>query len=99
MIQLIKFSNEWLISYIEQIPEATLGDPDCVLKYPYQIEGKCLGSWPQYSEEREVIVRSSDITVITDPKQFYLDLYNELVREEKNFISPQPSNPIDIEEE
>ena len=69
MIKLLKFDGDWIISEIEEIPESQIGDPDCVLKYPYQIEGNCLGTWPAYTEEREIIVRSSDITVITEPKK------------------------------
>jgi hypothetical protein len=93
MIKLLKFDGDWIISEIEEIPESQIGDPDCVLKYPYQIEGNCLGTWPAYTEEREIIVRSSDITVITEPKKFHLSQYTSLVYDE------QDENEIQLIEE
>lgn len=83
MIKLLKFAGDWLISEVEEIPETEIGDPDCVLKYPYQIDGKCLGPWPEYSDEREIIVRSTDITVITEPKRFHLANYIASVDRER----------------
>lgn len=89
MIKLIKFSGEWIISEIEELPEVQFGDPDCVLKYPYQVEGNCLGPWPAYSDEREIIIRSSDITVITEPKKFHLSQYAASVDQERSQIVNQ----------
>ncbi len=89
MIKLIKFSGEWIISEIEELPEVQFGDPDCVLKYPYQVEGNCLGPWPAYSDEREIIIRSSDITVITEPKKFHLSQYAASVDQERSQIANQ----------
>ena len=57
MIKLIKFDGDWIISELEEIPDCEIGDPDCVLKYPYQIEGNCLVPWPAYSSERQIIIR------------------------------------------
>ena len=72
MIKLIKFDGDWIVTNVVEIPDVEFGDPDCVLKYPYQVEGECLGPWPVHSDEREIIVRSSDITVITEPNTFLL---------------------------
>jgi hypothetical protein len=89
MIKLMKFDGEWIISEIEEIPDAQFGDPDCVLKYPYQIEGNCLGTWPVYTEEREIIVRSSDVTVISEPKKFHLAQYAALVHDERGELEDE----------
>ena len=83
MIKLLKFDGNWIITEIEELPEVELGDPNCVLKYAYQIDGSCLGSWPPYSDDREVLVRSSDILLIAEPKTFHLGEYYKLVDEEK----------------
>lgn len=83
MIKVIKFDGEWIVSEIEQLEDVPFGDPDCVLKYPYQVEGECLAPWPRYSDEREIIVRSSEIRVIVDPKTFLLGSYINVVSEEK----------------
>lgn len=82
-IKLIKFDGEWIVSEVEQIEDIDIGDPDCVLRYPYQVEGECLAPWPMYSDEREVVIRSSEIRVILDPKAFLLSSYITIVAEEK----------------
>ena len=82
MIKLIKFYNEWIVSDIEEIEDTTFGDPDCMLKYPYQVEGKCLAPWPPYSDEREIIVRSSEISVVAEPNTFILSSYKDVIEKE-----------------
>lgn len=83
MIKLIKFDGDWIVSNIEEIPEVEFGDPDCVLKYPYQIDGKCLGPWPLHSDEREIVVRSSNISVVAEPSTFILSSYQKVIEEEQ----------------
>lgn len=82
MIKLIKFDGEWIVSDIEEIEDTTFGDPDCMLKYPYQVEGKCLAPWPPYSDEREIIVRSSEISVVAEPNTFILSSYKDVIEKE-----------------
>ena len=82
MIKLIKFNGDWLITKIEEISGVEFGDPDCILKSPYQIEGTCFGSYPAYSNDREIIVRSSEITLIAEPKPNLLKTYLELIEQE-----------------
>jgi hypothetical protein len=83
MIKLIKFGGDWIVTELQEIPDCEFGDPDCILKYPYQIEGNCFAPWPLYASEREIVVRSSDITVITEPKKFNYEQYISLVYDEK----------------
>ena len=85
-IKLIRFDGVWIISEVEEIPDVEFGDPDCVLKYPYEVEGTCLGPFPQHSREREFVVRSSEITLITEPTDFIYNQYRELVTQEKPSI-------------
>lgn len=82
-IQLIRFDGIWLITEIEQIPDTEFGEPDCVLRYPYQLEGSCLGLFPYNTLEREFIVRSANISLITDPSPFLYNQYIELIAQEK----------------
>jgi hypothetical protein len=81
-IKLLMFAGMWIISEVEEIPDVEFGDPDCVLKYPYQVDGSCLGLFPQHSREREFIIRSSDISLITDPSDFLFNQYRELTAAE-----------------
>ena len=85
-IKLMRFSGTWIVSEVEEIPDVEFGDPDCVLKYPYEIEGACLGVFPLRSREREFIVRSSEISLITEPDDFLYNQYRELVSQEKPSI-------------
>jgi len=81
-IKLLMFAGVWIISEVEEIPDVEFGDPDCVLRYPYQVDGSCLGPFPQHSREREFIIRSSDISLITDPSDFLFNQYRELTATE-----------------
>lgn len=89
-IKLIRFAGVWIISEIEEIPDVEFGDPDCVLKYPYEVEGTCLGAFPPHSRDREFIVRSSEISLIADPSDFLYNQYRGLIELEK---------PVPAEEE
>jgi hypothetical protein len=94
IIKLIRFDGVWLVSEVEEIPDIEFGDPDCVLKYPYEIEGSCLGPFPHHSREREFIIRSSEISLITDPSDFIYTQYKDLASQEK----PSPTTEEEIEE-
>tara|TARA_Y100001970_G_scaffold222134_1_gene273105 strand:- start:1210 stop:1404 length:195 start_codon:yes stop_codon:yes gene_type:complete len=52
------------------------GDPDCILNDPFvlDLEGN-LSSWPEFSDDREVAVRSTDLTTIVDPSKELLARY------------------------
>lgn len=82
-IKLIRFSGVWIVSEIEEIPDVDFGDPDCVLKYPYEVEGKCLGAFPPHARDREFIVRSSEISLIAEPSDFLYNQYRASVDIEK----------------
>jgi hypothetical protein len=82
-IKLIRFSGMWIVSQVEEIPDTEFGDPDCVLKYPYQVEGTCLGPFPEHSKDREFIVRSSEISLIADPTDFLCKQYIDLLFDER----------------
>ncbi|MFZ9728805.1 MAG: DUF6561 domain-containing protein, partial [Candidatus Nanopelagicaceae bacterium] len=67
MIKLLRFDGHWLVAEIEEIPDVEFGDPDCVLKYPCQVTSEGVCTFPPFSRDRELVVRSSDITLIADP--------------------------------
>lgn len=74
---LLKLANDWIIAQVEEIEGATsIGDPDCVLRDPYVLD--CDGEirpWPPHSNDKEVIVRSSDITTLVNPSTKLLAAY------------------------
>ena len=81
MIKLLKFDGHWLVAEIEEIPGVEFGDPDCVLKYPCEVTEDGAVPFPPFSDDRELAVRSSEITLIAEPDgktaSFYYDLKSE----------------------
>ena len=76
---LLKLQNEWIIAQVEPVEGDTLpGDPDVWLVEPYLVdyEGQ-LCPWAEHAAEREFNVRSSDITVVTNPSKTILARYIE----------------------
>ena len=76
---LLKLQNEWIIAQVEPVEGDTLpGDPDVWMVEPYLIDSKGqLVPWAEHSAEREFNVRSSDITVVTNPSKTILARYIE----------------------
>jgi len=78
---LLKLQNEWIIAQVEPVEGDTLtGDPDVWIVEPYLVD--CEGQlvpWAQHSSEREFNVRSTDITVVTNPSKGILARYIELL--------------------
>jgi hypothetical protein len=78
MIKLLKFDGHWLLAEIEEIPETEYGQPDCMLKYPCEIDGDGAVPFPPYSDDKELTVRSESITVIAEPNAMFMSLYYDL---------------------
>ena len=76
---LLRLGNDWIITQVESTEGDTLpGDPDVWLVEPYAVD--CDGQltrWAVHSSEREFNVRSSDITVVTNPSKTILARYIE----------------------
>jgi len=76
---LLKLQNEWIIAQVEPVDGDTLpGDPDVWMVEPYVVD--CDGQinpWAPYAAEREFNVRSSDLTVVTNPSKQLLARYIE----------------------
>ncbi len=76
---LLKLANEWIIAQVEPAEGDTLpGDPDVWMIEPYVVdcEGQ-IAPWASHASEREFNVRSSDITVVTNPSKALLARYIE----------------------
>lgn len=74
---LLKLANEWIIAQVEEVEGATsLGDPDCILREPFVLD--CQGDlsrWPPFSDDTEIVVRSTDITTLVNPSTKLLAAY------------------------
>lgn len=74
---LLKVDNV-LITEIQEV-STELGEPDCRLINPYQINEKGdLTPWPEVTDQREMMIHSDSILTIVDPKQEIIDKYLEL---------------------
>jgi len=78
---LLKLHDEWIIAQVEPVDGDTLpGDPDVWMVEPYVLDSEGqLTPWAEHSSEREFNVRSSDLTVVTNPSKGILARYIELL--------------------
>jgi len=78
---LLKVDNV-IITEIQEI-DAELGDPNCKLIKPYQIdENAHLSPWPdeELTEQKEMMIHSDSILTIVDPKPEIIEKYLELTK-------------------
>lgn len=67
-----------LISEVEEVP-SEIGDPDCKLINPYRFHGiDKMTPWIQASDQKEYMIRSSDILTIADPSKEVIEAYLKL---------------------
>ena len=67
-----------LITEIEEVV-SEIGDPDCRLINPYRFYGlESMKPWVEASEQKEYMIRSSDILTIADPTAEIIEKYLEL---------------------
>jgi hypothetical protein len=67
-----------LVTEIEEIG-ADIGEPDCRLIAPYRFyDIKNMKPWIEASDQKEYMIRSSDILTIADPSPEVIEKYLEL---------------------
>ena len=67
--------NQWILAKVEEIEGTQLGDPDCILVEPMIIDGTNLKDWIPFADEKETVVRSSDIITFVEPGKDLLSKY------------------------
>lgn len=88
MVQVILLKNDVvLISEIEEVG-ADIGEPDCLLKNPYQILGKHetdappedrLVKWMnEYTDSDKFMLRSDDVLTFMEPHEKLIEHYNKI---------------------
>lgn len=83
MLKLLKIDGHWIVAEVEEIPETEFGNPDCMLKYPCEINEDGAVPFPPYSEDRELVIRSENITFIAEPSPMFSSLYYDLKAKEE----------------
>ena len=67
--------NQWILAKVVEIEGTQLGDPDCILVEPMIIDGTNLKDWLPFADEKETVVRSSDIITFVEPGKDLLAKY------------------------
>ena len=60
---------------MEEIEGAQFGDPDCILVEPLAINGTTVTDWLPFADNKETVVRSSDILTFLEPGKELLASY------------------------
>ena len=73
---MLRLKDQWLLAQVEEIEGAPFGEPDCILVNPMQItpEGQLI-DWSHFADNKETVVRSSDILTFTEPGKELLSKY------------------------
>jgi len=71
----LRLKDQWLLARVEEIEGAQFGDPDCILVNPMSIEGDQLKDWLPFTDNKETVVRSSDILTFVEPGRDILAKY------------------------
>lgn len=53
--------------------------PDCVLINPKEIIEEQLHNWPEYTDQKQIFLRSEDILTLVTPKDSFVKLYREVI--------------------
>ena len=88
MVQVILLKNDVvLISEVEEVG-ADIGEPDCLLKNPYQILGKHETDAPpqdrfvkwmnEYTDSDKFMLRSDDVLTFMEPHEKLIEHYNKI---------------------
>ena len=72
---MLRLKDQWLLARVEEIEGAQFGDPDCILVNPMSIEGDQLKDWLPFTDNKETVVRSSDILTFVEPSRDILASY------------------------
>ena len=75
-LQVLRLKDQWLLAQVEEVEGAPFGEPDCILVNPMQItpEGQLI-DWLHFADNKETVVRSSDILTFTEPGKELLAKY------------------------
>ncbi len=72
---MLLLKDQWLLAQVEEIEGAQFGDPDCILVEPLAINGTTLTDWLPFADNKETVVRSSDILTFLEPGKELLASY------------------------
>ena len=72
---MLLLKDQWLLAKVEEIEGVEFGDPDCILTEPLAINGTNLSDWIPFADNKEIVIRSSDILTFMEPGKELLSKY------------------------
>lgn len=82
---LILKNDSILVSEVDEVPEADIGEPDCKLINPCQMFVSNsttyeMKRWPVFTDQTEIKIHSDSIFTIVDPKPDQVELYLKTIK-------------------
>ncbi|ADO98248.1 hypothetical protein CYVG_00052 [Cyanophage S-SSM6a] len=76
---LVLVSGDVLISGVEEVAAVDIGDPNCKLVSPYQLDGEEMSPWlKKVTDDVEIMICSDKIVTLVEPHRELIDSYLKL---------------------
>jgi len=76
---LVLVSGDVLISGVEEVAAVDIGDPNCKLVSPYQLDGEEMSPWlKKMTDDIEIMISSDKIVTLVEPHRELIDSYLKL---------------------
>jgi hypothetical protein len=76
---LVLVSGDVLISGVEEVAAVDIGDPNCKLVSPYQLDGEEMSPWlKRVTDDVEIMISSDKIVTLVEPHRELIDSYLKL---------------------
>lgn len=76
---LVLVSGDVLISGVEEVAAVDIGDPNCKLVSPYQLDGEEMSPWlKKVTDDIEIMISSDKIVTLVEPHRELVDSYLKL---------------------
>ena len=76
---LVLVSGDVLISGVEEVAAVDIGDPNCKLVSPYQLDGEEMSPWlKKVTDDIEIMISSDKIVTLVEPHRVLIYSYLKL---------------------
>lgn len=76
---LVLVSGDVLISGVEEVAAVDIGDPNCKLVSPYQLDSEEMSPWlKKVTDDIEIMISSDKIVTLVEPHRELIDSYLKL---------------------
>ncbi len=76
---LILVNGDVIISKVEEVAAVDIGDPNCKLVSPYELDGDDMSPWlKKVTDDVEIMICSDKIVTLVEPHRELIDSYLKL---------------------